>query len=259
MGLPFTTVARGLTSISATTGLTPKQAGGLYTTQNEFMAAGLTGQSLGSVMFGSGQAGLLKWPISVFQSSLGMSVDTWMKWFYHGTPAQKAKARNALVGPTLLYQMDPKIFGGMEPLQITHMLAKAGSLQALMHETSAWDNILGLTGNVHTMDSRIERRLGDYYLKSPSRDRHMVTEYENWLKHNPRADADARKKEAATLMGRLGPRDNRSVAKYTLGLTPDAKKLVTILGNGNDPSHMNGGSAFARISSEDHNFWGSWG
>lgn len=253
-GIPIQTVMRGMSALSATTGLNPTQLAPLYTEQNMLMAAGITHKSLGQVEFGNDQAGLLARPEFMFQASLtaaakarGMSgFNQWHQWFYHGTPAQKKAAQDAMAyGPMLLYQTDPSAFGNISPMQLAHMFAMGGgTMKGLNRQVNIQSTLGHLSAeNTNALDQKIEHMLSTYYPGNPSRNHRLVEQY---IKQ-ARGDASTRRELALRLIRGYRPRDQRTQAKYEIGLTNDAKKLVTLMGN--DAAHSNSGGITGRLSS----------
>lgn len=264
-GIPVGTVMRGMEALSSTTGLSPTQLAPLYTQQNMLMAAGLTHKSLGQVEFGNSQAGLLSRPMFMFENTLnaaararGMSgFNQWHEWFYHGNAAQKKAAQDAMAyGPMMLFQTDPEAFGNISPMQLARMFAMGGgSMKGVMRQTG----IQSALGSVQApttaaLDTKIEHMLSGYYTHNPSRNRTLVEQY---IKQSQGQTPSERRETALKLIRAYQPRDRRTTAKYEIGLTNDAKKLVTLMGN--DPSHTNSGGITGRLSSAGGDFLGGLG
>jgi hypothetical protein len=245
-GLPVPTIMSGIQAISASTGLNPQQAGNLYNMKNELMASGLSGQSLGQFMFGHNQSGLLKFPLEIFQNSLGMPINQWVRWFNHGTPAQKKRAQDAMAyGPMMLYQSNPDIFQGMQPLQMAHMLAQGGGEKGLLRNTGILDQLMGLSGKESVVDAKIHHLIRAYKRHDPSQIKDIISKFDNYAKGG--YSNQERVKKAYQLLTSQKPAERRQTSNYMIGLTPDARKLITLIGH--DPAHSNNNSFFGRASS----------
>jgi hypothetical protein len=178
----------------------------------------------------------------------GMSgFNQWHEWFYHGNAAQKKAAQDAMAyGPMMLYQTDPAAFGNMSPMQLARMFAMGGgSMKGVMRQTT----IQSALGSVQApttaaLDTKIEHLLGGYYGHNASRNHALVEKY---IKESQGQTPSERRETALKLIRAYQPRDRRSAAKYEIGLTNDAKKLVQLMGN--DPSHTNHGGITGRLSS----------
>lgn len=253
-GQPVGQVASTISSISAVTGLAPQQVGAMDTFQNQLIAAGLSGKSLGQVVLGNQGQALLKQPLKMLAATLGgqgYTVKKWMHDYYHGTAAEKKRAEDAYAyGPYAMFNSPggKEAFGGMSPMQLIHMVGTAGSGGALTRQSHILDvlsNPQDLERGAHTtaqFNAHVENLIRSYFPHNKSRTDAMIKAYEEQaaLKGNPGDKA----KIAADLLEKYAPYDRRRFSNMTLGLTPQAQKLVALMNQ--DAAHANMEQAIGR-------------
>lgn len=256
-GQPIGQVASTISSISAATGLAPQQVGAMDTFQNQLFAAGLSGKSLGSVVLGNNGQTLLKRPLMLLNETLagqGYSIQKWIHDYYHGTAAEKRRAENAYAyGPYAFFNSPggKEAFGGMSPMQLIHMLGQSGSAHALMSQS----HILEMLSNPQDLekgartpaqfDRNVEKLIREYFPGNKSRTDAILRQYEEKAKFiaHPGNRADLAKQ----LLEAYQPYDRRRFGNMTLGLTPQAAQLVSLMKQ--DAAHANAQAAIGRYAS----------
>lgn len=277
-GIPIGVAANTINAISATTGLSPSQAGQLDNINNALQAAGMTGTKPWDVMNGTQGQALLAPALKRYSLVLGAngfsSMQQFEKSYYHPkTQAEYEQAKKALFMMQRYYAADPSAVGNIQPIQAIHMISQAGSTKGLLNQTHILDQLgdpgsleIGIHGTpqqrMAMINARIEHLLRSYYPGNKSRTEHILSEYMSRAPHQ-RTPQDLFAM-AKGLLEAYQPHDRRKTAQQTIGLTPEAKKLVTLMQN--DAAHANAGgvTGFARsaggvIGGVIHGDWGHAG
>lgn len=235
-GMTVGGAARALSAFTTTTGLSPSRAAGLFNNpQNLMLAAGMSGQSITSLMEGNDRmAPRMAFGLRVFEGFSGgytaeqlasMRKKDWKKY------------QSIMNSAWLAYAQNKDIFGGFSPRELINMQTRNNG-RLLQHTTI--DEELQSAASVGRVDQLLKGWGG-------AAGQHMQNEFETYLAKNPNVTVAQARQEALDLISKsqnaAQTRTARQVTK--IDMTPETKKFFKLL-NYDDTAHSNSKNWFER-------------
>lgn len=235
-GMTVGGAARALSAFTTTTGLSPSRAAGLFSNpQNLMLAAGLTGQSVTSLMEGKNRmAPRMAFGLRMFQGYTGG---------YSAAQLADLRKRDSkkydsiMNGAWLAYANNNEIFGGFSPRELIN--AQVRNQGHLLQHTAIDEQIQSAS----SVD-RIEQMLRGW---GGVAGKHMSSEFETYLSKNPNVTVAQARQEALDLISRSqNSAQSRAARQITkIDMTPETKKFFKIL-NYDDTPHRSSKNWFER-------------
>lgn len=238
-GMTVGGAARALSAFTTTTGLAPSRAAGLFSSpQNLVMAAGMSGQSITSLMEGKNRmAPRMEFGLKVFQGFTGgYTAEQLAEMRKHDW----GKYQSIMNAAWLAYAQNKDIFGGFSPRELINMQVRNNG--DLIGHTQIAEQIQGANST-----QRIDQMLRGW---GGAAGAHMSSAFEKYVADNPHATiADYRKEASDLIAASTNAAQTRTARQITqIDLTPEAKKWFKVL-NYDDKPNSNSMPSFERPSS----------